>query len=59
MNRMTGTGPDRTNASKKQRRGEHHDFQNVSHRERAGLGFSLVGLLGLQNVVQIKSEDAA
>ena len=27
--------------------------------ERAGLGFSLVGLLGLQNVVQIKSEDAA
>ena len=27
--------------------------------ERAGLGFSLVGLLGLQNVAQIKSEDAA
>jgi integrase len=27
--------------------------------ERAGLGFSLAGLLGLQNVFQIKSEDAA
>jgi integrase len=27
--------------------------------ERAGLGFSVVGLLGLQNVVQIKSEEVA
>ena len=33
MNRMTGSGPDLTNASKKkQGEREHHDFQNVSHR---------------------------